>query len=174
MPQLKSELEKLPLEGTHGRSTRKYVTGIFEASANVSLSLVGSSENEGFGIVSTGKVWEAALQSAVEEFVGGKDIQRFLGCETTGLNASELHDLPADQVKQKMMKATKRLLVSGKNKGVHVKAICLGCAGMVGLEQAVRQACIEELGETGGKQVSIVDGVIAGVGILYGLVKCGF
>ncbi|EXJ96352.1 hypothetical protein A1O1_01478 [Capronia coronata CBS 617.96] len=222
----------------------------------------------GFGIVSTGKVWETALQHAVDEFLGlpvpnGNDLntpnskpdstsktqsqshqstpQRFYGCETTGLNASELHDLPAEEVRKKMMDATKRLLrrgmgIIGSSKNTspdetwklvnvkvnanlqsqsqsqsqsheqssstdnvsssygsesttacsdpdpesrsksssRVKAICLGCAGMVGLDSAVRSACIEELGPEAGKEVYIVDGVKAGVGMLYSLARCGF
>ncbi|KAL2392108.1 hypothetical protein ABEF95_012709 [Exophiala dermatitidis] len=157
----------------------------------------------GFGIVSTGKIWEEALGRAVNEFLGlglesdstslskrSSPRGRFYGCETTGLNASELHDLPAEEVRRKMMDATRRLLRRGRitasssalrqasggdGRSSAVKAICLGCAGMVGLESAVREACIEELGsEEAGNNVAIVDGVKAGVGVLYGLVKCGF
>lgn len=178
MLQLKDECAKLTASataGSQGRGARKYVTGIFEASVLASLALVG--DDEGFGIVSTGKVWETALQSAVDEFLGTTST-RFYGCETTGLNASELHDLPADQVRGKMMDATKRLLgrdaSNTTTKHSAVKAICLGCAGMVGLDSAVRSACVEELGEEAGKEVYIVDGVKAGVGTLYGLARGGF
>jgi Asp/Glu/hydantoin racemase len=153
-----------------GTTTRKYVTGIFEASITTSLSLIN--DHESLGIVSTGKVWEDALESAAHEFLGAEKSRRFAACETTGLNASELHDLPAGQVRGKMMDATKRLLRRGKE--LEVKAICLGCAGMVGLDDAVRMACVEELGEVGGMQVRIVDGVTAGVGMLYGLARSGF
>ena len=88
------------------------------------------------------------------------------------MNAGELHDLPGEEVRAKMMAATGRLLRRGKE--LEVKAICLGCAGMVGLDEAVRTACVEELGEMEGKQVRIVDGVKAGVGLLYGLARAGF
>jgi Asp/Glu/hydantoin racemase len=151
-----------------GTSARKYVTGIFEASVTTSLSL--TSDNQAFGIVSTGKVWEETLRIAVHAFLGAGDSERFAGCETTGLNASELHDLPAGEVKAKMMDATTRLL---KRTG-EVNAICLGCAGMVGLDEAVREACKKELGDERGEQVRIVDGVKAGVGTLIGLVRGGF
>lgn len=170
MPQLKAEIDKLSMS----RSGRKYVTGIFEASVSASLTLVGDIPTQGFGIVSTGKIWEEALQSAVEEFVGTSSTKKFLGCETTGLNASELHELPAEIVRVKMMEATKRLVKNGVGKGVDVRSICLGCAGMVGLEEAVRQACMEELGDEEGRRVGIVDGVKAGVGILAILAKGGF
>jgi len=162
---------------TGGSGARKYVTGIFEASVTLSLSLLGEEEGgnvEAFGIVSTGKVWEEALEEAVSDLLGVRDSIRFEGCETTGLNASELHDLPADEVRKKMIEATTRLLVRGIEGGSEVKAICLGCAGMVGLDEAVREACVEELGPEKGKAVHIVDGVKAGVGILVALARGGF
>ncbi|OCT46671.1 DCG1-like protein [Cladophialophora carrionii] len=198
----------------HDRQSRKYVTGIFEASVLASLGLIDKSGDEAssataaalFGIVSTGKIWETALQRAVEEFIGvdvdvdvdvdgqpPRPRRVFVGCETTGLNASELHDLDGAEVRAKMMDATKRLLRKGGKKKKksdgdggdgdgdgdgrsisRVQAICLGCAGMVGLDDAVRTACVEELGDEAGKAVYIVDGVKAGVGLLYGLAKGGF
>jgi Asp/Glu/hydantoin racemase len=144
---------------------------------------------QGFGIVSTGSIWSEALADAVDEFFllntrhgkekgTGNASSRFYGCETTGLNADQLHVLPAAEVRVKMMEATARLLKKGmqsQSQGKSsVKAICLGCAGMVGLEEAVRTACVEVLGEEGGKEVVIVDGVKAGVGVLYGLARAGF
>ena len=144
-----------------------------------SLSLID--DHDGFGIVSTGKIWESALESAVEQSLGSydEDFSRFDGCETTGLNASELHDLPGEEVRVKMMDATKRLLKRGAlpsevaNES-RTKAICLGCAGMVGLEDAVRQACAEWLGPAAAKEVCIIDGVKAGVGLLCSLARTGF
>jgi len=186
VPQLKSECRKLTASataGSEGRGARKYVTGIFEASVLTSMSLID--DHEGFGIVSTGKIWEPELETAVERFLGSdgsyydNEVSRFLGCETTGLNASELHDLPGEEVRKKMMDATKRLLergVSGNevvNKS-DTEAICLGCAGMVGLEDAVRQACAEWLGTAAAKEVYIIDGVKAGVGLLCSLARTGF
>ncbi|KIW20746.1 hypothetical protein PV08_01324 [Exophiala spinifera] len=194
--QLKRECKRLiraATSGSDGHGARKYVTGIFEASVLASLAVTDDAEDDGFGIVSTGKVWEKALKTAVEEFLGeagngngdAKKPSRFYGCETTGLNASELHDLPAEQVRGKMMEATKRVLKRGQyqheagettssGSASRVKAICLGCAGMVGLENAVRQACIEELGPEAAKEVSIVDGVKAGVALLCSLARTGF
>jgi len=175
--QLKKECDALQREATKGAGgagARKYVTGIFEASVLSSLALTGSQPDEGFGIVSTGKIWETALRDAVHELFGVSDSGRFVGCRTTGLNASELHDLPPEKVRGKMMEATKDLLRDGKKAGSDVQAICLGCAGMVGLEEAVREACLEELGEDASKSVSIVDGVKAGVGALITLARGGF
>jgi Asp/Glu/hydantoin racemase len=150
--------------------TGKPVTGIFEASVATSLQIIRPDEK--FGIVSTGKVWEEILNSAVEAYLGtnGKDIsKRFAGVETTGLNATELHDTPQDEVRKRMKEATKRLIRKGD-----VGAVCLGCAGMAGMEEMVREACIEELGEEKGKKVRIVDGVKAGVAWLEGAVRANY
>jgi Asp/Glu/hydantoin racemase len=173
---LRSECTKVAAAATAGgQGPRKYVNGIFEASVTTSLALIA--EEQSFGIVSTGKVWEDALTKAVYQFVGtgerGSD--KYIGCETTGLNATELHDLPADEVTAKMREATRRLVQRGeKGEMGDVQAICLGCAGMVGLDDAVRQACIDFLGDERGKRISIVDGVKAGVGSLVGLAIGGF
>jgi Asp/Glu/hydantoin racemase len=148
----------------------KPVTGIFEASVATSLQIIHPDER--FGIVSTGKVWEEILGEAVEAYLGtnGKDVsKRFAGVETTGLNATELHHMPQDEVKMRMKEATKRLLRKG-----NVGAVCLGCAGMAGMDEMVREACVEELGEEKGKRVRIVDGVKAGVAWLEGAVRAGY
>ncbi|KAF2138675.1 uncharacterized protein K452DRAFT_290327 [Aplosporella prunicola CBS 121167] len=140
------------------KRNHKPVTGIFEASVTASLQLVAPDQK--FGIVSTGKVWEEILTGAVTAFLGTGETagKRFAGVETTGLNATELHDAPPDEVRRKMMDATKRLVGGGD-----VGAVCLGCAGMAGMEEMVREACIEELGEESGKRIRVVDGVQAGV-----------
>ena len=112
--------------------------------------------------------------------MGVEASRKFAGCETTGLNADQLHALPPDEVRGKMMDATKRLLRKGRVDGAEaetisgVGAICLGCAGMVGLDDAIRTACIEELGEEKGQMVHIVDGVKAGVVQLLGMARGAF
>lgn len=77
---------------------------------------------------------------------------------TTGLTAKQLHDMPAEKVATKMKAATKEVLQDRE-----VRAICLGCAGMAGLDKTVREACIDELGEDDGTKIRIVDGVVAGI-----------
>ncbi|KAI4953996.1 hypothetical protein J4E91_001705 [Alternaria rosae] len=151
------------------RDTRKPVTGIFEASVGASLQAIHPDEK--FGIVSTGKVWETILTDATIAFLGtGSDAgQRFAGVETTGLNATDLHDAPAEEVRKRMKDAVKRLLGKGK-----VGAICLGCAGMAGMDEMVREACVEELGKEEGGRVRVVDGVMAGVAWLDGAIRAGF
>ena len=65
-----------------------------------------------------------------------------------------------------MVDATARLLSNGT-----VTVVCLGCAGMAGLEAAVREGAVKALGEREGSTVRIVDGVVAGIGWLA--VACG-
>jgi Asp/Glu/hydantoin racemase len=165
---------------------KKYVTGIFEASVSTSLALVSSynivtgfeksSSSETFGIISTGKVWEEELSSAVVDMLSGsqgadqdRETRRFGGVETTGLTAVELHSTPAEEVHKRVRNATERLVRSSQ-----VGAICLGCAGMAGMEEAVREGCTMALGPVKASRVRIVDGVVAGVGILVNACKAGF
>lgn len=146
------------------------MTGIFEASVSTALQI--TKPHQKFGIVSTGKVWEAILTSAVVDFLGlgtQRASERFAGVETTGLNATELHDAPAEEVRKRMKDATKRLV-----KKANVGAICLGCAGMAGMNEMVREACVEELGEERGGRVKIVDGVAAGAAWLEGVMRMDF
>lgn len=55
-----------------------------------------------------------------------------------------------------------------------VGAICMGCAGMAGMEGAVREGCIRAYGTQQGRRVKIVDGVVAGAGMLVTACKSGF
>jgi Asp/Glu/hydantoin racemase len=148
-----------------------HVTGIFESSISTSLSLLPLGSSSGysrFGIVSTGTYWEKALSDGVKDFLEVEDLKnckRFKGVETTGLNAGELHTAPPELVRRKMMEATKRLV---KDKDVRV--VCLGCAGMAGLDAVVEEALVEELGEDA-KYVYVLDGVKAGLGMLESLLR---
>ncbi|KXS22390.1 hypothetical protein M427DRAFT_50721 [Gonapodya prolifera JEL478] len=144
----------------------KPVMGILEASVIASLLLVNQGER--FGIVSTGKVWEELLAAGVAEFLGSPSSARFAGVETTGLNAGELHDAPAELVQSRMKEATRRLLARG-----NIGAICLGCAGMAGLGELVREACVEVLGDELGARMKIVDGVQAGAVQLDATLRMG-
>jgi Asp/Glu/hydantoin racemase len=148
-------------------SAAKPVTGIHEASVATSLQLLAPHER--FGIVSTGKVWEELLVEATAAFLGEGSGGRFAGVETTGLSATELHDAPAEEVETRMKEATKRLLRKGD-----VGAICLGCAGMSGMNEMVRQAAVEELGNERGQRVKIIDGVQAGAAWLEGAIRSSF
>ncbi|KAK3114299.1 dal80p-controlled protein [Teratosphaeriaceae sp. CCFEE 6253] len=143
----------------------KPVTGIFEASVAVCLQSI--SLDEKFGIVSTGSQWEAILGDAVASLLGSKTSSRYAGTKTTGLNADELHSTPKHEVDRRMKEATKLLLSDG------ARAICLGCAGMAGMDRTVREACVEALGEEAGRGIKIVDGVVSGVIFLEGALRAG-
>lgn len=152
--------------------TRKPVVGIFQASVATSMQLI--TRNQTFGIVTTGSIWEDLLTKAVHGFIGVSTHRNpFAGVETTGLNATDLHNAPAAEVRRRMKEATKRLLE--RDHSGDVRAICLGCAGMVGLEEAVREACLEKSGHVEGTDAfKVIDGVKAGVGILQTLVRGQF
>ncbi|CAE6474098.1 unnamed protein product [Rhizoctonia solani] len=133
--------------------------GIFEAS--VLYCLANTSPVEKFGIITTGKVWEALLTDALGHFVGAAGSVRFAGVMTTGYTAVELHQVPQADVYHKIGEAVKVLV---EDRGA--SAICLGCAGMVGMEEAITEA----LGETWAGKVMIVDGVQVGVLLLISMV----
>ena len=86
----------------------------------------------------------------------------------TGFNADELHSAQKDEVNRRLKRATQKLLRRGAD------AICLGCAGMVGMEETVREAYIELSGVAKGKDVKIVDGVVAGALFLEGALRAGW
>lgn len=146
----------------------------------------GKGEGKGkkrFGIVSTGVQWKDILENALGAGVGGEGgvglgkegVERWCaGVECVGVDAGDLHPggeewddgkERGDGVKGAVMAATGRLLARGD-----VGAVILGCAGMVGMEQWVR----EEVARRGVEGVRVVDGVKAGVGVLQGLVRGGF
>ncbi|KAL1978055.1 hypothetical protein VTN31DRAFT_914 [Thermomyces dupontii] len=166
---------------------RVYVTGIFEVGVSTALTLASSfqitddqtttqEENSSWGIVTTGKIWETELTTAVAQMFGIAENTtatngRFAGVESTGLTAIELHEVPADEVRRRITAATVRLLSRSSSRPV--RAVCLGCAGMAGMEEAVRQGCVEAYGEEG-KDVFIVDGVVAGIAFLVNACRAGF
>ncbi|PYI06850.1 hypothetical protein BO78DRAFT_396819 [Aspergillus sclerotiicarbonarius CBS 121057] len=166
---------------------KKYVTGIFEAAVLAALGVISSFQissslgfgkaqsRDTFGIITTGKVWEAELTTAVADMLGNSgdstSTGRFAGVETTGLTAVELHTTHPAEVRKRLVEATERLL---KKSSRPVGAICMGCAGMVGMEDAIREGCVRAYGRQRGNQVRIIDGVIAGAGMLATACKAGF
>lgn len=143
------------------------VIGIFEASILTSLSLVPlverEKEQQQWGIVTTGAFWEAHLSNGVAAFLGQPLSQsvsdhRFARVYSTGLNAGDFHTISQDQINVRLRKATKRLLSSG-----NVTCVVMGCGGMGGLQDMIRDIIVQEYGRDKAKDVSIVDGVQAGV-----------
>ncbi|MCJ1472662.1 hypothetical protein MMC13_001311 [Lambiella insularis] len=155
-----------PLVSALRTRTAVPVLGIFEASVVTALQLLNPKTElrEQFGIVSTGKVWEELLGTAVLEMLGTASSARngrVAGVETTGLDATELHSAPQEEVKRRIKEAARKLVERG-----NVKVVLLGCAGMVGMETWVK----EEVGEA----VKVVDGLKAGIVALQGLIRAGF
>ncbi|KAI1394437.1 Asp/Glu/hydantoin racemase [Hypoxylon trugodes] len=137
------------------------VTGIFEASIQAALSLLRPSET--WGIVTTGKFWEKHLTDGVKEYVGAYKVdenEKFAGVESTGLNASDFHHgVDPAVIRQKLKEATKRLLAKSE-----IACIVMGCAGMAGLEEIIREAAKEEMGEKFAyNELHVIDGVRAGI-----------
>ena len=134
--------------------TSKPVMGIFQASIFWALSLGGR-----FGIVSTNQRWDYILTKSVHDLIGSNPSFARVLC--TVYSAAEVHgEQHRNQVQRAMAEAAQRLVREDK-----CDIIILGCAGMTGLEQTVREAV--------GKTVTIIDAVVAGVHMLAGLIHAG-
>ncbi len=155
-----------------------HVLGILEASILTALSMLPfvegtpSKNYAKFGIITTGSYWEQSLKDAVGLFLDARGYPsgdfggRFSRVQSTGLNADELHTSPQEEVKKKLKKAARALLENDEA----IEVICLGCAGMVGLEDIVREAW-EEVYPTKRGSVCIVDGVKSGIGMLESMIR---
>lgn len=159
------------------------VTGIFEASILAALSLLKPKEQ--WGIVTTGKFWEEHLYDGVGQYLGALPgpgdpplwpdrkprwcNEKFAGVQSTGLNASDFHDgVDPAVVRKKLKEATKRLL----RKRDGVACIVMGCAGMAGLEEIIREAASELRGEKFAyEELHVIDGVRAGIMQIETMIK---
>ncbi|KAH9935202.1 Asp/Glu/hydantoin racemase [Epithele typhae] len=143
-----------PLVGMLREHTTKPVLGIFEASIMHALAL-----GRPFGVVTTGQYWEAALTDGVRSRFGSADLGgAFVGVESTGMSALELHEARAEIVTGALGVAAAKIVGRG------ARTIIMGCAGMSGMERAIRGGCA-------GEQVVVVDAVRSGVTVLEGLVR---
>ncbi|KAI0967132.1 hydantoin racemase [Xylaria arbuscula] len=146
------------------------VTGIFEASVLAAISLL--SPGQKWGIVTTGNFWEDHLSDGVKTFIGQENVEgrnaKFAGVESTGLNAGDFHHgVDPAVVREKMKKATRRLLDKGD-----VNVVVMGCAGMAGLEDTIREAASDEHGEEFAySTLHVIDGVRAGIMQLDHMIK---
>jgi Asp/Glu/hydantoin racemase len=141
---------------------------IFEASIKAAVKSIKPSEK--FGVVTTGKAWEPLLTDGALRMLSegslGDDVEpdSFAGVVGTGLGVLELHEGDSSNVKSLMAQAAKELVSKG------AAAICLGCAGMSGLEAIVDSAVNTD---DSAKKVLVIDGVKAGIEILRGLLTPG-
>lgn len=133
-----------------------------------------------FAIITTAAIWGPVLDSAVRsadpEMLGReRGAALFAGVQTVGLNAGDLHggQQEVEEVERRVRGAVRRL-VDGEGGG-EMGVIVLGCAGMVGMEEWVRDEWARSRsGERSWEGSKVVDGVKAGVGILQGLVRGRF
>ncbi|GKT44816.1 uncharacterized protein ColSpa_04997 [Colletotrichum spaethianum] len=142
------------------------VTGIFEASILTATALLPHSSTASYlsskwGVVTTGEFWEKHLSQGVKSYLGQREQAenvKFGGVTSTGLTAGDFHHISPAEVRSKLEQATKKLLGSGD-----VRCVVMGCAGMAGLEDIIRNSATDVYGENKGRQVFIVDGVRAGI-----------
>ncbi|KAH6641918.1 Asp/Glu/hydantoin racemase [Chaetomium tenue] len=144
------------------------VTGIFEASILTCLSLLRPGKK--WGIVTTGKFWEQHLSEGLDSFLGiqsNVSSTKFVGVETTGLNAGDFHGgVDPEVVQEKLVEATTRLLKKGD-----VECVVMGCAGMAGLEEIIRSVAVDEYGPEKAHELLVIDGVRGGIGLLEQMVR---
>lgn len=138
------------------------ITSIFEASVLTAMSLLSVAEDAKWGIITTGQWWESHLAEGVHDFLGLPEgspaTRKFAGVFSTGLTAGDFHGgISQEVIRSKLKEAAKQLLQAGS-----VDVIVMGCAGMAGLEDLLREAAIEEYGQAA-TYVHIVDAVKAGV-----------
>lgn len=161
-----------PLTTLMREETTAPVLNIFEAALLHARALAVP-----FGIVTTGHYWEAVLEDGARKFFCGKDstanavdkrtpagneihVPGFVGVRSTGMSAIQLHSTQKEDVDRRIADASAELVGKG------AKAIILGCAGMSGMEDAIRDGA-----QRHGREVRIIDGVRAGVVLLEGLAR---
>lgn len=138
--------------------TDKPVVGIFQASVMRALQIGGR-----FGIVTTlndEDDWEGEFTTSVERFLGGTGW--FAGVTAANVRPKDLDTRDQRMIYRAIEEATVKLIRKG---GVEV--VCLGGAGMAGMQQAVRRAAEKEHAK-----VMVVDGLVAGIVQVVGSVRC--
>jgi len=130
--------------------TDKPVLGIAEASMYVACML-----GYKFSVVTTNREWEPLLWDAVRHY-GLAD--RCASVRSTGMPVLALESASTTETSQKILEAARK---ATQEDGAEV--ICLGCAGMSGLDKQLEQ----ELG------IPIIDGVVSALKLLEGLVGYG-
>jgi Asp/Glu/hydantoin racemase/predicted amidohydrolase len=128
------------------------VVGIMEASLFAARTLGGR-----FGVIATSQRAQYTLFDSVRHY-GMQDF--CAGVRSCNLGVLELESKPKNEVVGIMCAVGEKLVVED---GADV--LTLGCAGMIGLKSAVERAV--------GDDVQVVDGVVAGVHHLVGLVGIG-
>lgn len=130
--------------------TNKPVMGIAEASMQMAC-LVGYK----FSVVTTNREWEPLLMDAVKHYGLA---ERCSSVRSTGMAVLDLEELSPEETYNKILEASRQAV---EQDGAEV--ICLGCAGMAGLDKQLEA----DLG------IPVIDGVSAAVKLLEGMVSYG-
>jgi len=139
-----------PVIGALREALTQPVVGIMEASMLHALPL-----GDRFSIVTTSPRWQPLLEEGVR-LLGVE--RRCASVRSSGLAVLDLEALPPATVCERLCAEARAAVVED---GAEV--ICLGCAGMAGLEEAVRAA-------TG---VPVIEGVRAAVALVQALIHTG-
>ena len=140
-----------------GPTSPKPCLGIFDAGLSAALML-----SRRFGVLSTGSGPKPLLAKGVSAFLGASASDRWAGGVTSGIKIEELR-LASERARvERLMKAAAvRVVERGAD------CVILGCAGMAGMEDWVR----EGVREAGLGEVRVVDAAVVGVGFLGGLIR---
>ncbi len=130
--------------------TDKPVLGIAEASMWVACLL-----GHKFSVVTTNEEWEPLLWDAVRHYGVA---ERCASIRSTGMPVLALESASPEETYQAILSTARHALEQDR-----AEVICLGCAGMAGLDKKLEQ----ELG------VPVVDGVVSALKLLEGLVGYG-
>lgn len=130
--------------------TQKPVLGIAEASMYQACML-----GYQFSVVTTNEAWEPLLWDAVKHY--GLS-ERCASVRSTGMAVLELEHADEGTTRQKILETAKTAIEKDQ-----AEVICLGCAGMAGLDKELEQ----ELG------VPVLDGVVSAVTLMEGLIRYG-
>jgi Asp/Glu/hydantoin racemase len=136
--------------------TSKPVSGIFEAAIAHALT-----SSRSFGVLTTVPGALDLIGTGVRNFLGAHKSDRYAGTVASGLGVVELQEGDRDHVFGTMRVKSVELVQLG------AKAVLLGCAGMTGMEEVVKQG----VREAGLGEVKVIDGAKAGVELLAGLVR---
>jgi allantoin racemase len=129
--------------------TDKPVVGIAEASMYVACML-----GHKFSVITTNDAWEPLLWDAVKHY---RLAERCASVRTTGVPVLALESDEQNTYSLILETAMKAVAADG------AEVICLGCAGMTGLDKQLEETL----------KVPVVDGVVAALKLLEGLVGYG-
>jgi Asp/Glu/hydantoin racemase len=137
---------------------RKPVVGMFQASVTTALQFLLPQSK--FAIVTTASSYVEHLADAVKALfgMGTGESSVFAGVAASGITWDVLTKEPKEVAKRLMMDSVRELVKTGE-----VSVVCLGGAILVGMASWAQEACILELGEEKGRNVTIVDPLLSGV-----------